>query len=78
MELFLNTRSPRILSVVRIVTAFPFMQHGAQKLLGFPLPQRAPFDFFRRPASPGCSSCSAVRWCASGCSPARRLFCFQG
>jgi len=46
MEPFLNTWSPRILSVVRIVTAFLFMQHGAQKLLGFPLPQRAPFDLF--------------------------------
>jgi len=44
MKLFLSTWSPRILSVVRIVTAFLFMQHGGQKLLGFPLPPRAPFD----------------------------------
>lgn len=30
--------SPRLLSVMRIVVAFLFMQHGAQKLLGFPAP----------------------------------------
>lgn len=28
--------TPRILSVLRIVTAFLIMQHGAQKLFGFP------------------------------------------
>lgn len=27
--------SPRLLSVLRIITAFLFMQHGAQKLFGF-------------------------------------------
>jgi putative oxidoreductase len=31
--------SPRTLSVLRIVTAFLFMPHGAQKLLGFLAPQ---------------------------------------
>ncbi len=30
--------SPRFLSVLRIVTAFLFMQHGGQKLFGFPAP----------------------------------------
>ena len=37
---------PHLLSVVRIITAFLFMQHGTQKLLGFPAPQRYPFDLF--------------------------------
>jgi putative oxidoreductase len=31
-----NVWAPRILSVVRIITAFMLMQHGAQKLFGFP------------------------------------------
>ena len=44
MENFLDTWRPRILSVLRIVTAFLFMQHGGQKLLGFPVPQRSEFD----------------------------------
>jgi putative oxidoreductase len=33
---FYSTWAPRALSVLRIVAAFLFMQHGAQKLLGFP------------------------------------------
>jgi putative oxidoreductase len=33
--------SPRVLSVLRIVTAFLFMQHGGQKLFGFPAPMAA-------------------------------------
>ena len=34
---FISQRwAPRLLSVLRIVTAFLFMTHGAQKLLGFP------------------------------------------
>ena len=28
--------SPRLLGLLRIVTALLFMEHGAQKLLGFP------------------------------------------
>ena len=46
MDELLSAWRPRILSVVRIVSAFLFMQHGGQKLLGFPVPQRAPFDLF--------------------------------
>jgi putative oxidoreductase len=33
---FWSKWSPVLLSLLRIVTAFLFMQHGAQKLLGFP------------------------------------------
>lgn len=32
----LNSWAPRLLSVLRIVTAFLFLQHGTAKLLGFP------------------------------------------
>ena len=44
MENFLAAWQPRVLSLLRIVTAFLFMQHGAQKILGFPAEQRYPFD----------------------------------
>jgi putative oxidoreductase len=38
--------APRLLSVLRIVTAFLFMTHGAQKLLGFPAPMANPPALF--------------------------------
>lgn len=44
MERFPDTWSPRILSITRIVAAFLFMQHGGQKLFGFPAPQRYEFE----------------------------------
>lgn len=46
MENFFITWQPRVLSILRIVTAFMFMQHGGQKLFGYPAPQRNEFDFF--------------------------------
>ncbi|MGH9902145.1 MAG: DoxX family protein [Pyrinomonadaceae bacterium] len=40
---FLATWGPRLLSVLRIVAGFLIMQHGAQKLFGFPAgPQPSP------------------------------------
>lgn len=38
MENFRTAWQPRVLSLVRIVSAFLFMQHGAMKLFGFPAP----------------------------------------
>ncbi|MBN7796340.1 DoxX family protein [Parahaliea mediterranea] len=46
MDQFLAAWRPRVLSLLRIVTAFLFMQHGAQKILGFPAPQNYPFELF--------------------------------
>jgi len=36
MDEFFKTWSPRLLSVLRIVTALLFLQHGLAKLFGFP------------------------------------------
>lgn len=36
--------SPKVLSVLRIVTGLLFMQHGTQKIFGFPAEARGPFD----------------------------------
>lgn len=46
MESIVKTWTPRLLSILRIVTAFLFMQHGTQKIFGFPAPQRSEFDLF--------------------------------
>ena len=46
MEQLLDTWRPRLLSIMRLVTGFLFMQHGGQKIFGFPAPQRSEFDLF--------------------------------
>ncbi|WP_107851742.1 DoxX family protein [Oceanimonas marisflavi] len=46
MDTFLNAWRPRVLSLVRMVSAFLFMQHGGQKILGFPAPARGEFELF--------------------------------
>lgn len=38
---FCSTWSPRVLSLLRIVVALLFMQHGSQKLFGIPASQQA-------------------------------------
>ena len=38
--------SLKLLSILRVVTAFLFMEHGAQKLFGFPGPDKAPVELF--------------------------------
>lgn len=40
--------APVLLSVLRIVAAFLFMQHGAQKLFGFPARQGPPVELLSR------------------------------
>lgn len=40
MSSFLNDWSPRILSVLRIITGFLMLWHGSQKLFAFPPPER--------------------------------------
>jgi putative oxidoreductase len=44
---FSSQWGPRILSVLRIVTAFVFMQRGGQKLFNFPAPPQASHPLFR-------------------------------
>ncbi len=50
MNEFLNSWSPRILSVLRIITGFLFLWHGSQKLFNYPpmppMPPDAPVPPF--------------------------------
>lgn len=41
MNEFLNSWSPRALSILRIITGFLFLWHGTQKLFGFPPSQNS-------------------------------------
>lgn len=41
---FLSKWSEEILGAFRIVSAYVFIQHGTQKLFGFPVPSREPFE----------------------------------
>ena len=41
---FLTKWSEEILGATRIVAAFMFIQHGTQKLFGFPVEQRMPYE----------------------------------
>jgi putative oxidoreductase len=38
MESILTAWQPRMLSILRIMTALLFLQHGLMKLIGFPVP----------------------------------------
>jgi putative oxidoreductase len=44
MESIANRLQFKILSALRIVTGFLYMQHGGQKIFGFPIEQRYEFD----------------------------------
>lgn len=46
MEQRLEAWRTHLLSLMRIVTGVLFMQHGGQKIFGFPAPQRYEFDLF--------------------------------
>ncbi len=48
---FLSKWSEEILSALRIVASFMFIQHGTQKLFGFPVPARGPYELLT--LSPG-------------------------
>ena len=58
---FWSRWSPALLSVLRIVVAFLFMQHGAIKLFGFPGAGDHKVELCRCSGSPACSSSSAAR-----------------
>ncbi len=40
----LSRYSDELLSVLRILSAFMFMQHGTQKMFGFPVEANAPYE----------------------------------
>lgn len=40
----LSRYSDELLSILRIVSAFMFMQHGTQKMFGFPVEANAPYE----------------------------------
>jgi putative oxidoreductase len=46
MDKLVNAWRPRVLSILRAVAAFLFMQHGTQKMFGFPAAQRNEFELF--------------------------------
>lgn len=50
---FLSKWSEEILSALRIVSAFMFIQHGTQKMFGFPVEARSAYDLMT--LSPGLS-----------------------
>jgi len=41
---FLAPYAPKVLSLLRIVAGLMFIQHGTQKIFGFPAPARGPFE----------------------------------
>lgn len=51
---FLEKRSEELLSMLRIVSAFLFIQHGTQKLFSFPVEARGPFELWT--LSPGAAA----------------------
>ena len=44
-NLFYTTWTPRMLSILRLITGFLFMAHGTQKLFSYPLPSHTPGTF---------------------------------
>lgn len=51
---FLSRWKDELLSVLRIISAFLFIQHGTQKLFSFPIDARGPFDLWT--LSPGAAA----------------------
>jgi putative oxidoreductase len=46
MDTFQTTWSPRVLSILRIIAAFLFMQHGGMKIFGYPAESHHAFELF--------------------------------
>jgi putative oxidoreductase len=46
MDSLIANWTPRLLSVLRIVSAFLFMAHGTQKWLNFPIPRGSPITLW--------------------------------
>ena len=46
MSTFIEHWTPRLLSVLRVVSAFLFLQHGTQKWLEFPVPRPTPTELW--------------------------------
>lgn len=44
-KIFVNSNG-KFLSILRIISALLLMQHGGQKVLGFPLASKMPFELF--------------------------------
>ncbi len=53
MDKLINAWRPRVLSALRIVAAFCFMQHGTQKMFGFPVAQRYEYELFTMAGAAG-------------------------
>jgi len=53
MDSLLAAWSPRLRSILRIVTAFLFVAHGTQKLLDFPVPPSYPMELWSRAGAAG-------------------------
>lgn len=53
MNTIFQTWQPRILSLLRAVTGFLFMQHGGQKIFGYPGDQNSPFELLSMSGAAG-------------------------
>jgi putative oxidoreductase len=72
MNTLLANWTPRLLSVLRIVAGFLFMQHGTQKWLAFPVARATPTELWTLSGAAGvlelgggfllCSASSLDRW----------------
>ena len=52
-ESFLARWSSELLSLFRFFAAFTFIQHGTQKMLGWPAEMRVPYELFSRNGAAG-------------------------
>lgn len=53
VDTWLARWSSELLSIFRIASAFTFMQHGTQKMFGFPAEARVPFEVLSRNGAAG-------------------------